>query len=353
MRGARWVGAGLAVAATGAFCWAVGMTVLQPLTEPLGPWPEAFAGNNTYWARDLRFMMVVVVVLGLVLAARGERSRTGRAVALGVLWIGADVVLDRADVAGSVATILLATVGVAGVLAAAVPWWADPVRLDRRVLVVAASVGAALVPLAAGIESPTGTEPELAPAASVTALLLLAVTVCCAVGAAPARSVLRLRVAGALVCVGVVVLRLLALGGRFPVMMVLGAVLLVGVALVVGDGPRLVVGDRGSSPTRGRSAGRSGRLRVVGLGTVVLIGYPVLVLCAQAATTLVLPVAPAFTALAGNIAVGAAGQDVLYALVGLLPGLLLGVLLAGAVSRGPASSASAAELACRSPQQDD
>ncbi|MBG0568702.1 hypothetical protein [Actinoplanes aureus] len=51
-----WVAAGrlvmVTLAAVSAVVWALGVTVLQPLSEPTGP--DFFGENNTYWARELR-----------------------------------------------------------------------------------------------------------------------------------------------------------------------------------------------------------------------------------------------------------------------------------------------------------
>ncbi|MCM0678762.1 hypothetical protein NCC78_29410, partial [Micromonospora phytophila] len=111
--------AGLTLAALAAILWAVGVTVLQPLTDPIGPWPENLPGNNAYWVRDLRFSMIVAAVLGLVLAGGGDRRWSGPAVLLGGLWIAADVAVDRLDPTGAGPTVLLAVAGWAAVAGAA------------------------------------------------------------------------------------------------------------------------------------------------------------------------------------------------------------------------------------------
>ncbi|MBM0233856.1 hypothetical protein JNW91_19570 [Micromonospora sp. STR1_7] len=158
MRSARPVG--LLLGAAAVLLWAVGVTVLQPLAEPIGPWSERLPGNNAYWARDLRFVTVAAIVLGLLLAGRGQPRWSGPAVVLGGLWIAADVAIDRADPAGTGSTVLLAAGGwaVLGVLAAGLSWWArgaPPPATDRRVLTGAACVAGVLAVVAAGIESPT------------------------------------------------------------------------------------------------------------------------------------------------------------------------------------------------------
>ncbi|MEV1145777.1 hypothetical protein, partial [Micromonospora sp. NPDC049799] len=103
--------AGLTLAVVAAALWAVGMTVLQPLTEPIGPWPETLPPIDTYWARDLRFAAIVAAVLGLVLAGRGDRRWSAPAVVLGGLWAAADVAVDRVDPDGAGPTVLLAAAG--------------------------------------------------------------------------------------------------------------------------------------------------------------------------------------------------------------------------------------------------
>ncbi|MEW1584370.1 hypothetical protein AB0283_02820, partial [Micromonospora vinacea] len=187
MRSARPVG--LLLSAAAVLLWAYGMTTWQPLTEPFGPWSEHLPGNNAYWARDLRFLAIMAVPLGLVLAGRGQVRWSGPAVVLGGCWIAADVAVDRADPIGVDATVLLAGTGCAvlAVVAAILLWWeraALPAReratpptpaTDRRVLTGAACVAGVLTLVAAGMESPTDREPELNQGALATAALLVAV----------------------------------------------------------------------------------------------------------------------------------------------------------------------------------
>ncbi|MEV0811022.1 hypothetical protein [Micromonospora sp. NPDC050200] len=321
MRPVNRYAVGLGLAALAAVVWAVGLTILQPLTEPIGPWPEQFAGNNTYWARDLRFLAVVAVVLGLVLAGGGDRRWTDPAVLLGAGWVAADLLLDRADLAGTAATVVLVTAGwlVTGLLV----WFlvrrhgrpGRPVHWTHcRALGMAAAVATTCALVAGGLESPTGREPELTPATVTAALLLLAASIGCALAAAPARDRARtwgavaLAVAGA---VGLAAGRLLPPGERVVVLLVGGAVLLTGTTLLSWDWPA------------GRPHWRRHALVAVG----ALLGLPGAG-WVVAMATIALPVAQTFTAAAGSIAVGVAGTDILYSLVGLLTGLVLGLLLA-------------------------
>jgi hypothetical protein len=115
--------------------------ILQPSTEPVGP--GAIAENNTYWVRDLRFSAIIVLVLGLILAFRGHGARSGLSIAAGAGWLVADLALDRADVAGGEAAALLAVAGCAVVVTLSLLPGRGAGRRDRRVLIGAASVGAA------------------------------------------------------------------------------------------------------------------------------------------------------------------------------------------------------------------
>ncbi|MFC3504693.1 hypothetical protein ACFOOK_27510 [Micromonospora krabiensis] len=323
MRSARLVG--LILAAAAVVLWAVNMTVLQPLTEPIGPWSENLPGNNAYWARDLRFATIVAVVLALVLAGRGDRRWAGPAVLLGGVWVVADVAVDRADPTGAAPTVLLA-VGGCAVLAALVVFLvrrtAAPSAVeravggaDRRVPAVAASVAGVLAIVAAGIESPTDREPELNTSAFATAALLIVVALGCALAAAPAPTWPRrwaavATVAATLLVVGWV--RTIAPeDGRLLPGVLLGGVLLTGVTVVAWDWPD-------GRPDWGRH----------GLAAFATLIGPTAMLLAAAVAMMLLPVAAPFTALAGNSPINSADSDVLLSLAGVLAGLGMSLLLA-------------------------
>ncbi|MET7372367.1 hypothetical protein [Micromonospora arida] len=325
MRSARPVGLLLSAAAVA--LWAYGMTTWQPLTEPLGPWSESLPGNNAYWARDLRFMAIMAVPLGLVLAGRGQVRWSGPAVVLGGCWIAADVAVDRADPIGLDATVLLAVAGYAvlGVVAALLLWWerAAPQTREpgttpaaaRRVLTGAACVAGVLTLVAAGIESPTDREPELNQGALATAALLVALAVGAALAAAPARTRARVGLAVGLTVaalLGVGLVRAAAPGERLLPEAALGAVLLTGVTLLAWDWP-------GGRPIWWHHA----------LAALIAFVGPVVFLVATAVPMmLLLPIGAAFTALAGNSPINAADSDLLVSLVGLLAGLGMAALLA-------------------------
>ncbi|MGS2616467.1 hypothetical protein ACVCAH_18360 [Micromonospora sp. LZ34] len=307
--------AGLLLAAVAAVLWGLGMTVLQPLTEQVGPWPEALRGNNAYWARDLRFVAIVGAVAGLVLAGGGNRRWTGPAVLLGGAWLAADVAVDRTDPTGAGLTVLLAAAGCAAVAATAL----FAVRRqrggrDRRVLVATACVTGMLVLIAAGIESPTDREPELDRAAVLTSLLLLALTLGCALAAAPGWHLARQRLAvgiGAAAAAGVLLVRAVPPGPRILPGMLLGAVLLTGVTLLAWDWPD------------GRPVRRWHAIAAL----AALLGPYAMLLIVMIATIPINPGAP-LTALAGNTAINSADSDVLYSLSGVVAGLGMALLLA-------------------------
>ncbi|MER7442336.1 hypothetical protein [Micromonospora avicenniae] len=314
--------AGLLLATVAAALWAVNMTVLQPLTEPVGPWPEALPGNNAYWARDLRFATVVAVVLGLLLAGRGDGYWARPAVLLGGVWIAADVAVDRADPTGTGPTVLLAAAGCAVVAAfacsaaLAVRRRRDAAQagVHRRTLTGAACVAAAVTLVSAGIESPTDREPELHPAAFGTATLLLVLAVSCALTAAPAPSRARGWLAlavGAVSVLGVLFVRATSPGGGLLPYSLLGGVLLTGVTLLAWDWP----GGRPAWSRHGLAA------------LAALIVQPVLLFCAVI-IMMMLPIARPLTELAGNLAINAADSDLLLSFAGVLSGLGVSLLLA-------------------------
>jgi hypothetical protein len=295
-------GAGLAVV-----LWASNLTLLQRLTEPAKPWRDVWAENNTYWARDLRWTVLVAIVAGLVLAFRGDRRRSAGAwLAVGAL-VGVDLALDRYDLAGRPAAVWLS----AAVIALLFLGWLLTRRgsvPDRVPLIVTASVAAATAPLAARIESSSDTDPSaLDPVALVTGLLLVVMAVGCAVAAAPRRSPTRLAVAGAVAVVAGDAVALLVFDTGPPVLLYLvaGGLLLAGVAAVVCP----------SKPEMAVAA------------FSVLVGHPVLSIPLVLFFAMGWPLAPVFTAMAGNPPVNAADTDVIVVAAGVLSGLVLGGLL--------------------------
>ncbi|MDT5031461.1 MAG: hypothetical protein QOC94_1632, partial [Actinoplanes sp.] len=61
---------GLGVAWAAAALWAYGMTVLQPLNEAGSPYFDGSLGNNTYWAREVRWAAILAGVAALIVVTR-------------------------------------------------------------------------------------------------------------------------------------------------------------------------------------------------------------------------------------------------------------------------------------------
>lgn len=310
---------GLAIACAAAVLWAVDLTILEPLTEPSRHLPDGLAENNTYWARDLRVMAIVAALGGMVLVLRGDRRRSWVAVAGAVAWLGADVGLDRLDVRGVTATVVIAVVA-CGVLltgGALSRVAGGPEVGGRAALGLLASVTAALAPLAAAIESPSDTEAGLTPAAVAAATGLVLAALGCALAAGPAPSGRRAlaAVAFVVIAVGLIVAARLASPGpglRALVEVLLGVVGLTAVALF----------------SRGWPAADD-LLASLGFGLAALVLYPVLTL--GSAVVMMMSGQPAryLTELAGNSAVNAADSDVILAFAGVLAGLAFGFAVLG------------------------
>ncbi|MEV4538465.1 hypothetical protein AB0J82_32275 [Asanoa sp. NPDC049518] len=309
------VAVGCAVGA--AVFWGIDLAFWQPLTERSGELVLfSYAENNTYWARDLRFSAVVAIGLAILLAGRGARLSRWAALGVGATWIGADLLLNRADVHGDVAAVVLSVAGAAAALAAALV-----VRRktrgdegERRPLALGAAVSAALAPLVAGIESPTDTEAALTPAAVTLGALLTVLTLGLALAAAPELTAMHRITTGAVLVAaagGLALARVLEPGSQLGSMMLLGTVQLTAVGLLTGALPR----------------GAMAWLKQLPKLLVPLVLYPALVLFTVLVTAYLVRVPAWFTALGGNVPVNAADSDTLYALTGVVSGLLIGWLL--------------------------
>jgi hypothetical protein len=280
---------GLGVAWAAAALWAYGMTVLQPLNEAGSPYFDGSLGNNTYWAREVRWAAILAGVAALIVVTR-------RPLRIGVLagvWLAADLVLDRIGVhSGALwpaALIAVAVVSAASVLPAA--------DQHRRAVTTVMALCAATAPVLATIESPTNAEPQLAPsrAAAVTVLVLAALVAAWA--AAPALTVLRVA-CGVLLGAGVV----LATQGWSSASWLAGCAFLAGLWLLC-------------------RSWAGWNTAAVGL-LLTLVAYPVLF---YTALYLDWAAGTPFTALAGNPAINAADEDSLRVLAGLLIGAAFSV----------------------------
>ncbi|WP_127506085.1 hypothetical protein [Actinoplanes solisilvae] len=161
------------LAAAAAVAWALGLVVLQPLSEPIGP--ETYA-NNTYWARELRWGALLALVLALIVLSGGRRRANWSIVAGGCAWLAADVVLDRFDVDQGAAWFAAgaAVVALAGCAVVAAP---RPGSLRAAAIVAAVASG-----LATATESPTDTEMGLHLGSAAVGSLLALVAVAAAAG---------------------------------------------------------------------------------------------------------------------------------------------------------------------------
>ncbi|MGR6317588.1 hypothetical protein Q2K19_04985 [Micromonospora soli] len=333
MRGNPWHTTGLLLAAASTLWWAVGMAVLQPLTEPAGPWSEVLPDNNTYWAREVRLTALVGVGLGLLLAFAGGRTATLAAGALGGGGLLADLAVDRADLAGWRYVAPLAAAGflvLGGTVVLLLRRRAGAAAPDRaatrRTLLVAAVVAAVLAVLGAAVTSPTDREPQLVWAGLGTGLLMLALAIGAALAAVPASARSRARPAAGLA--------------------VLGAATVIGIRLTPPDAAPLTLWAGGvllvtgvAALARARPPGRSEPAWYAGVAGVTAVGLPMLLVAA----TLVLawlPIGPVLTRLSGNIAIGDADTDAPVTLAGLAAGLAGGLLLALAAGRTRAAAES-------------
>lgn len=199
MRTLRAAAVGCALLAT--VGWALALTLLQPLTEVV----DEYAAPNQYWARDLRWTALLAICGGLVAALRPTARAAAAIGGTGVALLVADVILDRADVAGPLAAAVL--VPVAGALVTTL-WlvlhtehaaFRVGLRLGRRsrirstrpgrgAALACAALTAAATPLAPFVATVAEGDPHPAvvPAALVTGALLALVAVASAAAAAEA-----------------------------------------------------------------------------------------------------------------------------------------------------------------------
>lgn len=302
---------GLLCAGAAAALWAIGLTVLQPLTEPAGS-----AENNTYWVREIRFMAIAAVACGLILVFRGELTRSVVTVIGSLGWIGVDLWLDRLDVAGRTVTIRTAVVAVVAVFAAGFAGRWRRSEPNRSVLTLAAAVAASLSTAAAATTSPTDTEPSLNPSALVLGSVLAALAIGCALGAVEPLSRGRTLLATVLAFAAVdavVATRMLWGSGDQPYSALLAASAFLFIAVTVLT--------RAALPT---TIPRWAVTLAIGAGLVVVYWIASLTLgllgiVAQSGTP--------FTVLAGSPPVNSADEDVLSMLPAAGAGLAVGGLL--------------------------
>ena len=201
----------LALGWAGAVLWAYSLVVLEPLTPTVR--------DDSYWARDLRWGAVLAVAASFLWLSRGRHPYAWFAPVALVVWLGADLGLDRLDLGrGALAPVALAGVAVVA-LADAVLVRSQGDR-GQRPLIAAAAVCAVVAPLCL----PSGAADGSPGVRTGIAALLVVVALTCALSASPAS--FRMRIAA----ITVTVLWLAgAAAGLFTgaLLLVAGAVLLV------------------------------------------------------------------------------------------------------------------------------
>ncbi|ADD41616.1 hypothetical protein [Stackebrandtia nassauensis] len=305
--------AGLVCAMAAAIWWALGITVIQPMIEPLQT-----AENNTYWLRDVRWLALLVIVLAFVWSFRGDKRLSAMAAGALVVGIAVDILLDRFDDD-------FMTRNFDFVESSSIRWGAylvvilvpgawirakfQPNRPSPRVSMMAAMVAAVAAGFASALESPTDREWYLAASALVLVALLTAIGVGAAHSAANRWGRYEWGLAGlaALAIVGLTVIGRLgdppAATALFSTLALLGtaagAMALLATAGRWQLAPRLVI--------------------AVCLGALAVL-VSVVAMIVMVATG----VASVFTALAGNPAVNAADWDTVMTLPAVAAGLFLG-----------------------------
>ena len=315
----------LAVASVSALWWSICLTLVQTSTEPAKPWTDAWVGNNSYWNRDVRFAMITFAVLAFIWAVRGDLRLTGCAVLAGLLWVAADVLLDRVDLNGvlaAVATSLASLGAVAGVWFGVVRR-AYPLAARRGVLIVSAAVAACLGALMAQIESPSDAEAILPWCALLAGFLGTAVTLGClsAFGSRYTRTVSTV-VVGALAALVVIVIRLMPMAVDDDLN---AKALYLAIALVC-----LLLS---TTAVRAWDATGAGRWAVAVVGCV--LAFIPMLFCLLYVGFATGFIGRWLTSLAANPPVSGADTDLLISMLAILAGLGMGALIAGvAAARG-------------------
>lgn len=284
------LGVALALGCTGAVLWAYGLVVLEPLTEPL----PANALSDSYWARDLRWSVVLATAATLLWLSRGRRPYAWFAPLAAVLWLGTDVWLDRLDI-GRGALVPVALTGCAAVLGAGVLLVRSQGESSRRPMIAAAAVCAVNAPLC--LPEPADEAPGTRIA---TTALLLGVALVCALSASPAPFRMRIT-AGAAAALWFAVAATGLFTGWF--LLAAAAVLPAGVWLITRPWPGWWRAAAGAVAT---------------IAGFPLLGYALFVASGQWGRPL--------TALAGNPHIEGADADVVLPLTGALVGLVFAAL---------------------------
>ncbi|MGR6321172.1 hypothetical protein Q2K19_19900 [Micromonospora soli] len=303
--------------ATGVVIWALATAIYQPRMQPDGFWTDSSTGqtfpevgsNNTYWPRDIRQLALLLALGGLILICRANvRGVVAGAMAM-IGWLGADIWLDRIDVAGGATATWLAVGGIAmfsttAVVAARVSAGQGGPPLARHLsaavaVVLAAATMVVTTPWDEPVTNPAQVQVENA--LSMLKAGLVAMFVATAIG---------------LIAVQLTAVRIRRVGA-FVMVAALAA------WLAAGNGPLLAVGLIGMpvAATLAVAAARDVpliRLLPVGIacGVVLLPAMIILYIAGSA-------VGRAMTSLADNPPINAADTDLSIAFTGLVLGLLL------------------------------
>ncbi|MEV0643715.1 hypothetical protein AB0I28_00490 [Phytomonospora sp. NPDC050363] len=305
----------LAVALVAAVWWGVCLTVVTPGTIADQEW----AGNNGYWARDVRLTMILLVASAFVWAVAGDEFLSAMGALGALVWTAADILLTRVGVDGPVAAVAVSAVAVACVLAA---WWAAArrtVRARRGVLLVAGSIAAITAGLIGGLQSPTDVEAALRVSGLLAGVLGSAVALGCST--------------------------LLASGSRSTLIAVGAAALALTVLIRIASPDRSALGlgmllaALSLTVLTVRASERSGPQAWI---ASALACFPV-VFCAGmfviAAGFGLAPIGVLLTRLEGHPPVNTADTDVLYTSAAIVGGVLAGSLLRWGVSALTSASA--------------
>lgn len=285
--------------------WVIALTWLQPLTEPGRPWHDWVAGNNSYWVRELRWAMIVLILVGFVWASRGDLKRTGYGAVAAVAWIGADVWFDRLNVTGMPTTIALSIVAVA-VVVVAHRFAAGASRPRPKVLAVTAIATATLAGHLTLVESPFKDELFVTLVGAVVAgVLAIVIALGCA------SSVRRHHRRGAVPLFTVAYL-VLAVAVVF---LASGTAELLGSMLVATAAQLVVVRLVSTTP-----------FTVIGCvaAGIVVGAFNLALTLFFAITGMFLELGPLFTTWAGNPPINGADSDILYTAIAVVAGTVLG-----------------------------
>jgi hypothetical protein len=308
---------GVLCACSAAIVWAIDLTTWQPLTEPAKPWHDVTAENNTYWARDLRYFAIILTLASIALVLRGGRCRALVAGAGAIIWTGIDVWLDRVDLVGSTAAVVLATVASLVLVGASLADRRRPARRSGRTLAATAGCAAALAPLIWALESTN--DHDMTASGVVAARVALGVTAAvitfaCTLAAARNPTIGQLAGLTAVIAATTVGFYLAGQAGQSRLLFLCG---------IAGQFTAIAFVTSSHQPMA------SHRWRLPLVATAYgLIGYPVLALLTAALTPHLVPVGGLLTWLAGNPPVNAADSDLITALCGLVTGAGFALLLA-------------------------